>query len=253
MAKSKKKKISLWQEARLLFSGWSIVGWLAFLFIMHMGYVYILLKDVPISIIAGAFGSVMWFFSFTVANKKVRVYQFQLNELLKYATNMSFFMQSGKNPYYSLIETKKTLDISIQKEIDKTLSKLEEEAKLDTQHFEKYNFPALNQFHKILKIKDEKGGSAREMFGRVIKSMNFEISKRDDLHRKKKGRAQTIYMIIGMVGAMPVILNFMTANIYDQFLSVKGPATILLLLFYIVILFTCKFAQKKKNDISIRL
>ncbi|MEK4593470.1 hypothetical protein MHB68_30175, partial [Bacillus sp. FSL K6-0040] len=67
MAKSKKKKISLWQEARLLFSGWAIVGWLAFLFMMHMGYVYIILKDVPISIIAGAFGSVMWFFSFTVA------------------------------------------------------------------------------------------------------------------------------------------------------------------------------------------
>ncbi|MDR5021418.1 hypothetical protein FOL75_04955 [Bacillus thuringiensis] len=253
MAKSKKQKISLWKEARLLFSGWSIAGWLAFLFVMHVGYVYSILQNISISLVAGAFGATLWFFSFTVSDRKVKVYQFQLNELLKYATNMSFFMQSGKNPYYSLIETKKTLDRSIQKDIDKTLEKLDKEAQLDTTSFEKYDFPALNQFHQILNIKYEKGGQAREMFGRIIKMMNFEVSKRDDLYRKKRGRAKTVYLILGIVAAMPLIVNFLTNNLYKQFLSMQLPSNILLITFYTVILFTLKFAQKKKNDISIRL
>lgn len=247
------KKASIWKEAKLLFSGWAIVGWLFILFLMNAGYLYISSNNVLMTVLGGAAGAVLFFFAFTVQDRKVKTYQFQLNELLKYATNMSFFLQSAKNPYYSLVETKKTLDHSIQKDIDKTLVILEEEARLDTTHFEKYDFPALNQFHQILNIKYEKGGQARDMFGKVIKSMNFEVSKRDDLYRKKRARAQTVYLIMFMVAMMPVLVRLLTKNLYEQFLSMHLPSSILIFIFYVVMLITLYFAQKRKNDISIRL
>ncbi|MEK5500988.1 hypothetical protein [Bacillus sp. FSL M8-0168] len=248
-----KKKTSVWKEAKLLFSGWGIVSLIFLLMMINVGYLYIVTHNPVLSFAFGIIGSVMLFFVLFVETKKLRLYQRRLNELLKYATNMTFFLQSGKNVLYSLEETKHSVDSIIHSDIQKTIDILKDKARLDTSHFEKYNFPALNQFHQILNIKYEKGGHARDMFKTVVKSMNFEISKRDDLYRKKKNRAIQVYMLLGLVISMPLILFVTTHNLYEQFLSMRLGSSIILYVFYMVILINIKRMQRTLNDVSVRL
>lgn len=247
------KKTSVWKEAKLLFSGWGITSLISLLMLINVGYLYIVTRNTVLSCTLGIIGSVVLFLVIFVETKKLRQYQKRLNELLKYATNLTFFLQSGKNILYSLEETKQSVDSIIHADIQKTIDILKDKARLDTTHFEKYNFPALNQFHQILNIKYEKGGNARDMFKTVVKSMNFEISKRDDLYRKKKNSAIQVYMLLGLVISMPLILFVTTRNLYEQFLSMQLGSLIILSIFYIVVLINIKQMQKTLNDVSVRL
>lgn len=248
-----KGKQSIWKDVKILFSGWSIAGCLLILFAISYAYLIVASGNKWLSLIASLLGSVILFLAFFVRNKKTRVYQSQLTELLKYATTMSFFLRSGKNVFYSLEESKKCVDLTIQQDIEKTIDILQKEARLDTSHFEKYDFPALHQFHRILNIKYEKGGNAEELFGQVLKSMNFEISKRDELYRKKKDIATQIYMLVGIVAIMPLLLASLTYNLYQQFLSYSIASDVIVISFYAAIILNLHALQKKLSDISIRL
>ncbi|MEK4951874.1 hypothetical protein NST12_16405 [Bacillus sp. FSL W8-1127] len=246
-------KKSKWKEAKTLFNGTGMTVILLLLFFLNFGYFYLTAKDLFLSVVVGIIGAIVLFFSLVVRNQKTKVYQHQLSELLKYASNMVFLLQSDKNVLYSLQESKNTVDPIIQKDIQKTIDILEKEARLDTSHFKKYNFPALDQFHQILQIKYEHGGSAKRMFSEVIKSMNFELTKRDEHYRKNRGMAAQIYTNVGLVGAIPLMMTFIVAHLYDQFLEVRTASSIILLIFYFSFLWNIHTVQKKVNDINIRV
>jgi len=246
-------KKSKWKEAKTLFNGTGMTVILLLLLLLDFGYFYLTSKNLLLSVTVGIIGAIVLFFTLVVRNQKTKVYQHQLSELLKYASNMVFLLQSDKNVLYSLQESKNTVDPIIQKDIQKTIDILEKEARLDTSHFKKYNFPALDQFHQILQIKYEQGGSAKRMFSEVINSMNFELTKRDEHYRKKRGMAVQIYTIVGLVGAIPLMMRFFVAHLYDQFLAMRMASSTILLIFFFGFLWNIHRVQKKANDINIRV
>src|SRR5690625_7781247 len=121
---------------------------------------------------------------------------------------MTFYMQSGYNVMQSLEASKEWLDEEVQQDIQRTLDYLRENAELNTEHFEKYRFPALDIFHQTLKIKYEVGGDTKELFSRVNQSINFEIVKRDELFRGKRYMKNRILLMIAVIIAMTIILLF---------------------------------------------
>ncbi|HSH52590.1 MAG TPA: hypothetical protein VK982_12770, partial [Bacteroidales bacterium] len=82
----------VWKEVRVLFSGWELFFHLIFLFAINFGYFYIVSKNVSVSLVVGLMGGLFFFFVFTTKNKQLRTYQENLNELLKYVTNINFFL-----------------------------------------------------------------------------------------------------------------------------------------------------------------
>lgn len=243
----------VWKEVRVLFSGWELFFHLIFLFAINFGYFYIVSKNVSVSLVVGLMGGLFFFFVFTTKNKQLRTYQENLNELLKYVTNINFFLQTGENVYYALKATKKTVNPAIQKDIDQTIEGLENEAALKTKHFEKYHFPSLDQFHQNLDIKYNHGGEPKDLFGQIHKNMMFELKKRDELYRKRKGFAMNVYVLLGMVASMAILLRFITPELWDLFLSFPVASNLVLLITYGAILLNLYLLQKKTVDISVRL
>lgn len=243
----------VWKEVRVLFSGWELFFHLIFLFAINFGYFYIVSKNVSVSLVVGLMGGLFFFFVFTTKNKQLRTYQENLNELLKYVTNINFFLQTGENVYYALKATKKTVNPAIQKDIDQTIEGLENEAALKTKHFEKYHFPSLDQFHQNLDIKYTYGGESKDLFGQIHKNMMFELKKRDELYRKRKGFAMNVYVLLGMVASMAILLRLITPELWDLFLSFPVASNLVLLITYGAILLNLYFLQKKTVDISVRL
>lgn len=241
------------EEALKMFSGAEIAITMLFWFVAAFLYFYLVSKNVVISIGVGVLGSVFSFLVFTYQGRKLTNYQRNLNDLLKYVTNMTFFLQSGENVLYSLKATKPTLSEKIQEDVQLTIDKLENEAILDTTHFRAYEFPSLNQFHQNLAIKYEHGGNAKELFTLIQRDMMTELKKRDELAKNRKAFALNVYMLLGMVALMPLILRFMTPELWDIFLSFKLASIVILLITVGAIALNLRFLEKHKNDISVRL
>lgn len=227
-----------------------------FLYLLVIGlltgfYLYLTTKSIPISIAIGLLGSVVGFFYGVFLTKRLEREQFLLKELHKYATTMTFYLQSGYNVLQSLEASKKNLDEEIQRDIQVVIDNLQENAELKTGHFDKYKFPAISIFHQVLKIKYEVGGDARELFGRVNESINFEIVKRDELYRRKKYLRNRILTMMAMVLSMPLILLFMSSEIYNQFLAMGMFSNVLTVLVILLLFVSLLFLQRATTDISI--
>lgn len=241
------------EEALKLFSGAEIAITMLFWFVATFLYFYLVSKNVVVSFGVGVLGSIFSFVVFTYQGRKLNNYQQDLNDLLKYVTNMTFFLQSGENVLYSLKSTKPTLSENIQEDVQLTIDKLENEAILDTTHFRAYEFPSLNQFHQNLAIKYEHGGNAKDLFTLIQRDMMTELKKRDELSKSRKAFALNVYMLLGMVALMPLILRFMTPELWDIFLSFKIASIVILLITVGAIALNLRFLEKHKNDISVRL
>ncbi len=231
---------------------------LVLLFVVFFGacflYFHTISENMTTSIIVGVVGLAFFFYYFSYLTKKLNRYQEQLSNLLKYVTNMKFFLQTGENVLYSLNSTLPTLtDKSIKKDVETIIAGLEDDAELKTDHFEKYNFPSLNQFHQNLKICYDHGGDPEELFDAVQKNMMFELDKRDELYKKRKSLALNIYILLAIVAAMPLILRFIVASQWTIFLSYKIISLAILLITLGAILAVLYFTQKKKVDISVRI
>ncbi|ARF67848.1 hypothetical protein B7C51_08435 [Paenibacillus larvae subsp. pulvifaciens] len=242
----------MYKEVKTLFSVWQMIIWPVCLFAISYGYLVITTGTKWLSFIVSIGTALMLFHALFVRSKRIRVYQKNLKELLKYATTVAFFLRFGKNVYYSLKETQKTVSGSIKQDIETVIEKMEKEKKLDTDHFKKYEFPALNQFHQMLHIELEKGGDAKELFSPVLKAMSFELAKRDELYRRKKECVTQTYTLIGMVAFMPVLMVFMTHDLYQQFLSYPVSQGIMAA-FYVAIVLNIAAMQKRFVDISVRI
>lgn len=241
------------KNIKVLFSGFEVAFHFLLLFLMNFGFCFLISKHMYTSVAIGIIGMLFFFLVFTYPNKKLRNYQYHLSELMKYVTNMAFYLKAGENVYYALDGTKKTVSEDIRKEIEKTINKMEDRAVLDTEHFRKYKFPALEQFHQNLKIKYEHGGEAEDLFGSIQRNMMFELKKRDELYKKRTSFAMNVYVLLGLVAFMPLILRFLVSDLWDTFLNYGVASMIVLIMTYGFMLLNLYFLQQKKLDISVTL
>ncbi|WP_144460327.1 hypothetical protein [Siminovitchia fortis] len=254
MNNKKMTKKELFKELKVLFLGWEILLYTVLLFAGHLGLFYFLTKSMLFSIITGLVGTAYFFFVFVYPNRKLKTHEYHLSELLKYVTNMIFYLRTGSNVLHALKATKNTVDKHIQKDIQKTIEILEsKEARLETEHFRKYNFSSLDQFHQNLMIKYERGGDSTELFSHIQKNIIFELKKRDELHKKRKSWATHVYTVLGMVGGMMVILRINAPFLWDIFLEMRAISFTVIAITYLLILINLYLLQKKNLDISVRL
>lgn len=214
-------------------------------------YMYILTKQIAVSAILGIFAMIFGFYHSVYLPKKMNREQYLLKELQRYGISMTFYLQSGYNVLQALNLSKQKLDKQIKKDIEKTMIKLEEEAVLDTTHFKKYKFNALDIFHQILEIKYIEGGDSKNLFTKANESMNFEIVKRDELYRRKKQVMKRIMIMLGITASIPVILAFSASELYEQFLTMGFYAIGLNVVLFILMQISLFFLQKNATDISI--
>lgn len=234
-----------------LFSGLQILFSMLVIFLISGGYLYLTTKHLIVSMVMAILSLGFSFYYLVYIPKKIKREQFLLKELQKYATNMTFFLQSGYNVPKALQMSKKSLDPEIQKDIDLTIDTLQKEAVLNTDHFKKYNFPSINIFHQILKIKYEVGGNAKELFTKVNQSINFEIVKRDELYRRKRYIQNKIHAMVIMVLFMPLILLYFAKELYMKFLDLGFLAIGTNVALFFCILISLFLLQKATADISI--
>lgn len=249
----KMTKKEIFKEIKHLFYGWEILLYILLLFFLHLCVFYFLMNNMLYAIVIGIIGTYFFFMVFIYPNRKLKRYQFHLSELLKYVTNIVFYLRTGNNVLYSLKYTKKTVDKEIQKDIQKTIDILEKEARLDTEHFKKYEFPALDQFHQNLLIKYERGGDNEDLFKNIQDNIMFELKKRDELYKKRKGWARHVYIVLGMVASMMLILRVNAPVLWDIFLEMPLISYTTITFTYFLILLNLYLLQKKTLDISVRL
>lgn len=243
----------LWKDSRILFEGFEIVLYLIGLYVLNMSYFYVVSKSLLLASVVGAIGSYFFFKYFFIENRKLQSYQRQLKDLQKYTSNMTFFLKTGKNVLDSLEASMPSVGKEVRKDIDQTIKIMKREAVLSTEHFKKYNFPALEQYHKNLQIKYERGGNADDLFHNVNKRIFFELKKRDELWRKRRGFSVQVYLLLSGVALMPVILRVMTSDLWDIYLHFGWTSYLFLLLIFGAFLVNLGALQRKRNDISIRL
>ncbi|QNK89095.1 hypothetical protein H7992_05045 [Sporosarcina sp. resist] len=240
------------KELLTLFRGWEILFYMIGWFIVNYLFFYVASKNPLVSVCVGIVGALFFFFVFSYKNLRLKTYQFQLNELLKYVTNMSFYLKTGENVLHALENVKETLHTSIQKDVEKSIQGMRNDAVLQTGHFGKYDFPTLNQFHQNLVIKYEHGGDPGELFSRIQKNMITELKKRDELYRKRKAFAFSVYMLLGMVMSIELMLRFVVPELWDMFLSFEFASMAVLLMAHLFAFLNLFFLQKKTVDISVR-
>lgn len=242
----------LLKEARLLFYGWELVLYFLIWFLINYQLYYFLSNERMLSLLVGLVGAFFFFFIYTIQNRKLETYQRNLAELLNYVINVVFYLQTGENELHALKATKETAHPDIQKKIDRSIEALEKNAILETKQYEVFDFPILNQFHQNLAIRYEYGGDAEELFGQIQKNMVFELRKRDELYRKRKGFAMNVYALLGMVLTIPIVLKTMVFHLWEIFLSTGFVSQVILLVAYAGILWTLYLVQQKNMDISVR-
>lgn len=244
---------SLFKEIRVLFTGWEILFRAVFSYGLIFSFFYYVTTNLGYSIVAGGIGMLFFFLVFTLPNKRLKTYQYHLSELMKYVTNMSFFLQTKNNVYHSLRNVKETVGRDIQKDIEKSFQIMQNEAVLNTDHFLKYKFPTLDQFHHHLKIKYERGGESSELFDKIQQDMLFELKKRDELYRKRKGFSANVYVLLGLVVATMLILRVFVTYLWTIFLSYEIASLAIISTTFLLIMLILYFLQKKNVDISVRI
>lgn len=244
---------SLLKEIRVLFTGWEILFRLVFSYGLIFGFFFYVTTNLWYSVVMGGVGMLFYFQVFSIPNKRLKTYQFHLSELMKYVTNMSFFLQTRNNVYHSMKNAKETVSRDIQKDIEKSFKIMQNEAVLNTEHFKKYNFPTLDQFHHHLKIKYDRGGDSHELFDKIQQDMLFELKKRDELYRKRKGFAANVYVLLSLVVAMFLILRVFVTYLWKIFLSYKVASLVIISTTFLFIMLILYFLQKKNTDISVRV
>lgn len=236
------------KDLKSILSGVQIMGSVLGVTTITTIYLYIINKDLVTSIMIGIFTGIGSLYFVVYVMKRMEREQFLYKELQKYTTSMTFYLQSGYNVFNSLENSKKGLDKQIQNDIDKLKSNLVE---FDTSHFEEYNFSSVNIFHEILKIKHREGGNAKELFTKVNQNVNFEIIKRDELVRRKKGLRDKVLMMMGIDLLFPILFVFLAKDLYEVYLEMGYLAIGLNLILFIAIIISLFFLQRNVTDISI--
>ena len=236
-----------------IFNPIELVFTFVMLFAVNAGFYYFATGNLPVAIVIGIVGMLFFFHVFAYKTRVLKNYQANLNDLMKYVTNVTFFLQIGENVYHSLVSSKVTLNKEIQNRVQATIDTLDTEAVLDTQSFQQYDFASVDQFHQNLNVKYNHGGNARDLFGTIQANMMNELKKRDELYKRRKGFALNVYVMLGMVGIMLVVLRTMVGSMWEIFLSYTLFSSIVLCMTYGAVLLNLYLLQKKVNDIKVQV
>lgn len=236
---------------RKFFNGFETAGYLLCITLIISAYIFLLTQQVFVSLVVGVIGSVFTFHHSVFLPKQTMREQALLEELQKYSTTMTFYLQAGHNVFSSLEMSKRNLDQQIQGDIQRTIDILQREAVLDTSHFKKYNFSAIDIFHQILDVKYQVGGSAKDLFTQVNQNVNFEIVKRDELFRRKGYVKKKLYLMMAIVLGIPVLLATLANELYAQFLTGGIFSIGLVVGLFSVVSISLFFVQRNATDISI--
>lgn len=235
-----------------LFSGWTVLFHLVFYFVVNAAFVTMLTKNTLISVIVAIPATYIFFNAVSLVQKTIEKRMLILQEINKYTTSLTFYLNSGQNVPDALKNTAELVHPLLRADINKTIEILSKNAKLDTSHFQKYHLTSLDLFHQTLLVKYDKGGNAKEIFMKPFQAVQFEISEIDGLVRSKEATSKQIYVMILFVCGIAGGIAFLPGDIYTNFLSV--PTSIFVVLgFYGVILYNISALQKDKADISLRL
>lgn len=188
-----------------------------------------------------------------VQNKKLSYYRECLQGTLKYVNDLTFFLSTGENVIAALDLTESKLKGELKQDVAKVIERLNKDAELDLSHFAKYDFPALDQFHKNLDIYYQRGGDLKEIFEPIKKFMTKELSKRDDLYQQKLGFSAIYMVMIGGVIMIALILRFNVETLWNIFLSYKLQSFLGIFGLELMVIGCLYLLQRKKNDISVRL
>lgn len=238
--------------SKTLFSGWSVLFFLILYTGAAGGYFYIISKNLVGSLVVGVISSFFLFYAFNLLNSRVQTKAQEMAELNKYVTSVVFYLKTGKNVLHALQATLSTSGELIKEDIEQAINSIIDTGELDLSSFKRHKFPSLDIFHNNLNIKFEQGGEADTLFRNSTKDINYEITKRDELRRKKGYVAQQEYMMTGLSMLIPVILVIVTGDLYDQYLSV-GVTVVVLAIYVMSFVANLFFLQKKKSDISVTL
>ena len=219
----------------------------------HVCYFNLLFRNAQLSLGFSIVTGLYLFFVFSLQNRKLKRYQDNLNNLLKYVNNVTFSLRSGDGVLRSLETSVQSVNEDVRKDLEKTIEIMRKDTVLDAAHFEKYDFPALNQFHQNLAIRYDRGGDAKELFDVIQKRMVAEMQKRDELYRRKKGLKTNILVLMGMVFATTVIMAVMTPDLWTAFLKHQAASMAIIGGYTILGMILMYFVQKKAVDISVRL
>lgn len=246
-----KRKIKKKSPLKELFSGWTVLFLLVFYYAVNATFLSMITKNYLISFIVAAPAAYICFKAISLVHKKIENRMLILQELNKYTTSVTFYLNAGHNVLDALRDTLALVHPILQKDINKTLETLSQKAILDTTHFQKYHLTSLDLFHQTLLVKYDKGGQSREIFAKPFQAVQFEISEIDDLCRKKQATAKQVYMMIFFACLISLAIAFMPGDTYQNFLDM--PISIFVLLaFYGSLLFNLFRLQKDKADISLR-
>lgn len=226
----------------------------AFGFAIPFAYYYFLTGYMLTSIIVGLASSWFFFYVFSYKTRILTRYQDQLNTLLKYVTNMKFYLASGEiinNAYEKTIVAITQPDV--KKDLQLTHKILNEQAVLATTQFEKYNLPSIDQFHNNLTIFYKNGGDVSTLFDVVQKNMLKELEKRDRLYQQRKSKVSEIHILLGLVIAIPVIVKVMVSSQWVLFNNNIIGSTLVMYLTIAGIYYVMAAAQKHKRDISVTI
>lgn len=235
-----------------LFSVAKVVITFALVFVISFGFVFITTKHLVTATFIGFLSSFTSFYFLFYLPERANREQYLLKELQKYATNMTFYLQTGYNVLKALENAKESIDPVVKRDIDKTIEILQKDARLDTEHFKKYRFSSINIFHEILKIKYEVGGKAKDLFTKANKNINFEIVKRDELYRRKKYYRSKIMVMAAMTLSMPLILVFMAKDLYEVYLSLGFLSIGMNALLFILVLINLYMVQKETINLDLQ-
>lgn len=239
------------RAVRSLFSLIQILLYMTLLLVVTTVYLSIITHNTFVSIIVGFITSLM-IFHYSIYLPKARDREMYLfKELQKYASNMSFYLQAGNNVLNALKLSKERLDPVIQKDIDKTIKKLQDKAELDTEHFKKYKFRSIDMFHKQLEIKYLAGGNPKDLFSKVNDNINFEIVKRDELLRRKAVVKRQDMMMWFMVLFIPFYMALAMKDLFNTFLSAGAIGIGTNIFLFVSLIVDLIFIQKASTNTSI--
>lgn len=195
------------QLARQMFKGWVILAYLLVYSIATGVYMYILTRNIFVSILVGILCSPFLFYATNMINKQIEDEQNKLDNINKYVTMMVSYMKTGNPPLKAFKEAHDKVDEVIQEPIRKAISSILESRPLDLEGFNEFGFTALDVFHRNVEVILYNGGNPDEIFKTTTEDINQELTYRDKLKRSKTLTSNEIYLALGIVLAIPLILT----------------------------------------------
>lgn len=215
-------------------------------------YLYLTTDTVLTSILIGLIGGVLFSFYYSFLENKLEAEQKDLATIESYCLDVSFHMQTGKTVGQTLKNISENYTGKVGADIKHTYTMLKNTGELDFTHFNKYEFTALDIFHRNMLIYYQDGGDAKRLFKRPLKNMSTELVKRDELYRKNRFQRRQENVALTIALAIPLIMRLMVSDLYADFTSMQMVALSIVGLCYFGCMVISFMVQRRALDISVR-